>query len=168
MQTAAQPVKQKSKLRARSLIVALLVGGFLFMISLFIKHHASGRWHDGWPAYFCFLLAVSIVPTVFCFNIAARRINWRAFTLAYLFITLISQFWESSLGVPYQWWGYQPEAMMGIRFPAYCGMPIEASLVWVASAWTSIIIYETLVEWFDQKLRYRDIFPLRGPSNESS
>ena len=57
----------------------------------------------------------------------------------------ISQFWEASLAVPYGWWGYEPDQMMGIFFKAHCDLPVEAVLVWTLGSWTTVIIYETIL-----------------------
>jgi hypothetical protein len=77
--------------------------------------------------------------------VAFQFINWRALAVAWLFILTISQFWEASLGVPYGWWGYVPDQMMGIFFKPHCDLPIEAVLVWTLASWTTVIIYETIL-----------------------
>ena len=56
----------------------------------------------------------------------------------------ISQFWEASLGVPYGWWAFQPDQMMGIFLKPHRDPPIEEVLVWTLGSWTTVIIYETI------------------------
>lgn len=55
--------------------------------------------------------------------------------------------WEASLASPYQWWGYQPKAMMGIFLTAWSGLPVEAVFVWLAVTYTAVIIYEVITIW---------------------
>src|SRR6185369_308755 len=78
-------------------------------------------------------------------RIAFQFINWRALTTSWLFITGISQFWEASLAVPYGWWDYERDQMMGIFLKAHCDLPIEAVFVWTLGSWTTVIIYETIL-----------------------
>jgi hypothetical protein len=62
-------------------------------------------------------------------------------------ILLISLFWEATLAVPYQWWGYQQKEMMGISSGAWAGLPIEAVLVWIAVTYGTTIVYEIIKVW---------------------
>jgi hypothetical protein len=61
------------------------------------------------------------------------------------FILGSSQFWEASLAIPYGGWGYHPDQMMGIFLKVHCDLPIEVVLVWTRVAWTTIIVYETIL-----------------------
>jgi hypothetical protein len=47
--------------------------------------------------------------------------------------------------VPYGWWAYVPDQMMGIFLKPHCDLPIEAVLVWTLGTWTTVIIYETIL-----------------------
>jgi hypothetical protein len=53
------------------------------------------------------------IPSGF-FRTAQPFSNWRAFGLTFFLILLVSLLWETTLGVPYGWWGYRPPAMIGI------------------------------------------------------
>ena len=123
----------------------LAAGGVLFGIAWLIRHSIPSESGKAFPGYFLFLLTVSILPSFFCSRVAFQFINWRAFALAWLFILGISQFWEASLGIPYGWWAYEPDQMIGIFLKPYCDLPIEAVLVWTLVAWTTTIIYETIL-----------------------
>jgi hypothetical protein len=123
----------------------VVCGALLFGLAWLVKRHGPEAYRAGLPGYFLFLLAASIVPSAVCFRIAARLINWRAFAFSFSFIFLISLFWEATLGVPYQWWGYRPEQMMGISLRAFCNLPLEAVLVWVFANWTTVLAYESLL-----------------------
>lgn len=139
---AIQPAVEKF---LNSSLSPLLAGAVLFGLAWWIQRHAPGPTRAAVPGYFLFLVAASVVPSMLCFRIAVRWVNWRAFAFSFCFIFLISLFWEATLGVPYQWWGYQPEQMMGISLRAYCDLPLEAALVWVFANWTTVLIYETFL-----------------------
>jgi hypothetical protein len=121
------------------------VGMVLFGIAWLIRRGVPSETGKAFPGYFLFLLIGSIVPSLFCSRIAFQFINWRAFTASWLFVLVISQFWEASLGIPYGWWGYQRDQMMGIFIKPHCDLPIEAVLVWTLGSWTTVIIYETIL-----------------------
>ncbi|MGA7339337.1 MAG: hypothetical protein WBX18_01980, partial [Terracidiphilus sp.] len=71
-------------------------------------------------------------------------INWRALSLTLFMILLISLFWEATLAVPYGWWGYEPQQMLGLFIGAWAGLPLEAVLVWISVTYTTTIVYEVL------------------------
>ncbi|MFO1499389.1 MAG: hypothetical protein U1G07_13500 [Verrucomicrobiota bacterium] len=121
------------------------VGLVLFGIAWLIRRNVPSESGQAFPGYFLFLLVGSILPSLFCSRIAFQFINWRSLTVAWLFILAISQLWEASLGIPYGWWGYVPDQMMGIFLKPHCDLPLEAVLVWTLASWTTVIIYETVL-----------------------
>jgi len=129
----------------RTLLFWLGAGAVLFVIAWGIRRSVPTPSGRAFPGYFLFLLAGSIVPSLFCARVAFLFINWRALTTAWLFTLSISQFWEASLGVPYGWWGYEPDQMMGLFMRPHCDLPIEAVLVWTLGTWSTVIIYESLL-----------------------
>ena len=129
----------------RTLLFWIGLGAVLFAAALAIRSHVPSQSGRAFPGYFLFLLLGSIVPSLFCSRVAFQFINWRALTTGWLFILAISQFWEASLGVPYGWWGYEPDQMMGIFIKPHCNLPLEAVLVWTLGSWTTVICYETVL-----------------------
>jgi hypothetical protein len=123
----------------------LAIGAVLFGAAWWIRQNVPSQSGRAFPGYFLFLLVGSILPSLFCSRVAFHFINWRALTLGWLFILAISQFWEASLALPYGWWGYEPDQMMGIFFKPHCDLPLEAVLVWTLGSWTTVILYETLL-----------------------
>jgi hypothetical protein len=121
------------------------LGLVLFGIAWFIRRSVPSQGGWAFPGYFLFLLVGSIVPSLFCSRIAFQFVNWRALGVSWLFILAISQFWEASLGVPYGWWAYEPDQMLGIFFKPHCDLPVEAVLVWTLGSWTTVIVYETIL-----------------------
>jgi hypothetical protein len=55
--------------------------------------------------------------------------------------------WEATLAVPYGWWGYQQNQMMGLSIGAWTGLPIEAIAVWIAVTYMTAIVYEIVKLW---------------------
>jgi hypothetical protein len=126
--------------------------GYTWSLSLFIipvlgliyKKFGPHPWHEGFPGYFLFLTAIAITPSIVFFPVARCFINWRAFSLAFLFILFVSLFWEATIAVPYQWWGFQPPQMLGLFINGFCGLPIEEPILWMAVTWGAVIVYETV------------------------
>lgn len=87
------------------------------------------------------------MPSVGFFRAAQPFINWRAFSLTFFLILLISLVWEVTLALPYGWWGYRSEALVGIKVGAWHGLPIEGVLVWLAVSYTTVIVYEVIKIW---------------------
>ncbi len=102
---------------------------------------------EGYPDYFTVLVIGGTVPSASLFKSARRYINWRAFSLTIFMILLISLFWEATLAVPYQWWGYQHREMLGIFIGAWSGLPIEAVFVWMSVTYGTVIVYSTMRVW---------------------
>lgn len=123
----------------------LIVGAVLFGIAWLIRRSVPSVSGHAFPGYFLFLLIGSIIPSLFCSRVAFQFINWRSLALSWLFVLAIGQYWEASLGIPYGWWGYQPDQMMGIFLKPFCDLPIEAACVWTLGTWTTVIIYETVL-----------------------
>ena len=125
---------------------SLLVGLALIAAAILYKKLYSPS-PDGFPGYFTLLVIGGMVPSASLFHAARRFINWRAFSLTIFMILLISLFWEATLAVPYQWWGYQEKEMIGIFIGAWAGLPIEAVMVWIAVTYGTTIVYEIMKAW---------------------
>ena len=125
---------------------SLIVGLALIAIAILYKKLHS-PFPQGFPGYFTVLILGGVVPSATLFHTARRFINWRAFSLTIFMILLISLFWEATLAVRYQWWGYQQKEMMGISIGAWAGLPIEAVLVWIAVTYGTTIVYEVMKVW---------------------
>jgi len=141
------------------------VGGVLFGAALAVRSQVPSQTGHAFPGYFLFLLVGSIVPSLFCSRVAFQFINWRALTTSWLVILAISQFWEASLGVPYGWWGYEPDQMMGIFIKPHCDLPLEAVLVWTLGSWTTVICHETILTALHAERRGWSLFGIVAASD---
>ena len=102
---------------------------------------------DGFPGYFIFLALTALVPSSALLPSARPVINWRAFSLATLFVLLVSLLWEATLAIPYGWWNFRDEQMLGLRITAWGRLPIEEVCLWIAVTYATVIIYETVKCW---------------------
>jgi hypothetical protein len=123
-----------------------IVGIFLIGGALVYKKMFSSS-PDGFPGYFIVLVAGGFVPAVSFLPTARPFINWRAFSLTLFFVLLVSLLWEATLAVPYGWWGYRPEQMVGLFIGAWARLPIEAVCVWIAVTYGTVIVFEIFKLW---------------------
>ena len=121
----------------------LILGAVLLAAAWLFKHFVSNV-PDGFPGYFAFILAVSIIPSMLLYKSTVWFINWRAFSFTFFLLILIPLMWEASIAIPYQWWGYHPEVMMGIFIDGWHDLPVEATIVWLAVTYTTVIFYEAV------------------------
>lgn len=124
-----------------------LFAGLLLIAAAILYRKLRSPFPDGFPGYFTVLVIGGMVPSASLFHSSRRLINWRAFSLTMFMILLISLFWEATLAVPYKWWGYQQDQMMGIFIGAWAGLPIEAVIVWIAVTYGTTIVYESTKAW---------------------
>lgn len=122
---------------------SLMVGVVLIAGAVVCKRYLAAD-PDGFPWYFTYLVLVAIVPSVGLFRSVEPFINWRAFSLTLFFVLLVSLLWEATLGLPYEWWNYNHEAMMGIFIDGWTNLPIEAVCVWFAVTYTSVLLFEAI------------------------
>jgi lycopene cyclase domain-containing protein len=137
-----QQFRRLLRLHPESIILAvvLIVGAILF------KKYVSGS-PAGFPGYFIFLALAALVPSAALLPSARPVINWRAFSLAVFFVLLVSLLWEVTLAIPYGWWNFRAEQMLGVRITAWGGLPIEEVCLWMAVTYATVIVYETVKCW---------------------
>ena len=101
----------------------------------------------GFPGYFLFLVIGALGPSAALLPAAMPVINWRALSLTLFTILFTSLLWEVTLALPYGWWGFQPDAMIGLRITAWSGLPIEEIFVWIGVTYATVIVYEIVRRW---------------------
>ena len=119
---------------------ALVVGALLIVGGVVVKK--LGPNPEGFPGFFTFLVVCSIAPAVLFFHTAVSFINWRAVSVALFVMVLVSMMWEATLGIPYEWWGFQQAQMLGFPIHAWSDLPVEEPLVWMMVTFLTVIIYE--------------------------
>ncbi len=137
-----QQFRRLLKLHPESIIlaVALVIGAILF------KKYLSNS-PAGFPGYFIFLALAALVPSAALLSSARPVINWRAFSLTAFFILLVSLMWEVTLAIPYGWWNFRAEQMLGVRITAWGYLPIEEVCLWMTVTYATVIVYETVKCW---------------------
>jgi hypothetical protein len=140
MEERAARVDRLLRIHAKSGIVAI---AFL-VVAIAFKYLGPHSDRAGFPGYLTYLTFVAVVPSLLLFDSAKPLINWRALSLTAFVLMLVSLLWEVTLAIPYGWWGYRERQMVGLFVPAWGRLPIEAVLVWIASTWGTVILYESM------------------------
>ena len=123
------------------LAVVLIAAAFAYQ-RLFLPNPA-GRF----PGYWIFLVLVSLGPSSMLLPTARPMINWRALSLTIFMILLISLLWEVTLALPYGWWNFREQQMIGIRVTAWSYLPIEEVYIWIGVSYSTVIVYEIVKRW---------------------
>lgn len=136
---------------------SVVLGALLIAAAAVYKRHFSDA-AEGFPWYFTYLTLAAIVPSAGFFHTARPFVNWRAFSFTFFLMLFISLLWEVTLALPYGWWGFRPEALIGLRIDAWSGLPIEEPLVWMAVSYTTVIVYEVIKIWLALGTRALEAF----------
>jgi hypothetical protein len=136
---------------------SVTIGIGLILIAIAYKKYLSQS-SNGFPWYFIYITIVGLIPSMAFYNSAKRFINWRAFSFTFFIMVLISLIWETTLALPYQWWGFQDLAMMGIYIGAWHNLPIEEIVVWFSVSYATIIIYESIKIWLASHKTLKQLF----------
>lgn len=140
--TEAKKISRLLRFHPTSLAVAVAL---IVMAIVYKKLFAPNP--AGFPGYFVFLVVGTLVPAASFFPTARQFINWRAFSITLFFILLVSLLWEATLAVPYGWWGYREDQMLGVSIKAWSRLPIEAVCVWIAVTYATTIVFEVVKLW---------------------
>ncbi len=125
---------------------SLLIGAMLLLAAIGYKNIFAVN-NQGFPWYFTYLIFAAIIPAVGLYPTVKTFVNWRAVSFTCTTMLLISLMWEVTLALPYGWWGYNSDAMMGIYIKPWNNLPLEAVVVWLTVSFTSIFIYEAIKIW---------------------
>jgi len=125
---------------------SVILGVVLIAATIVYRKFVSGA-SDGFPWYFIYLVCASLIPSAGFFYTAQRFINWRAFSFTFFLLLLMSLLWEVTLALPYGWWEYRSNILIGLHIGAWSGLPIEAVCVWLAVSFTTVITYEVIKIW---------------------
>jgi hypothetical protein len=91
-------------------------------------------------------------------------VNWRAFSVTFLYLLVTSIVWEAFLALQRGWWWYQPRAMVGVWLDSLSTepmrrLPLEAVLVWIAAPFSSVLTYEAIKAWQYCRRPDKPIYP---------
>ena len=136
---------------------SVIIGVVLVLLAAAYKKLLSQS-TDGFPWYFTYITVVALIPSMAFYKSTKPFINWRALSFTFFIMVLISLVWETTLALPYQWWGFQDRAMMGLLIGAWHNLPIEEIIVWFSVSYASIIIYETIKIWLTSRKTLTQLF----------
>jgi hypothetical protein len=125
---------------------SVVLGVVLIAAAIGYRKFISGS-SEGFPWYLVYLACASLIPSAGFFYTARQFINWRAFSFTFFLLLLISLLWEVTLALPYGWWEYRDNILIGLHIGAWSGLPIEAVCVWLAVTFTTVITYEVIKIW---------------------
>ena len=142
----------------KSLVLGIaLIGGAILFRHFFVAA-------PGFPGYFIFLVVGAVGPSALLCPSALPVINWRAFGLTFFLMLLISLLWEATMALPYGWWGFRDEQMLGIYITAWSRLPIEEVCIWCFVTYATTILYEVIRRWKSSGKRAAHAFLGRPPS----
>lgn len=121
--------------------------GYAAALFLAVWAYKKFGWHPynrGFPIYAFFLIMGVLAPNLIFWQTVRTFVNQRALVFTMMTVILVSLLWEVTLGIPYGWWGYRMDAMMGIRIRPWFDLPVEAVFLWVVSGWGNVTLYELL------------------------
>ena len=118
----------------------------LIVAALVVKK--LGPYPEGFPGYFTFIVLLGLLPSVFLMRSIQYLINWRALMFTVFVLLAMSIVYEATLGVPYGWWKYQNDQMIGILIGAWSYLPVEAVIIWLIIGFVAVLLFETLRAWF--------------------
>jgi hypothetical protein len=102
----------------------------------------------GVPGYFVFIMTAGVLPTVLLIRTVKEFVNWHGMVFSFFSLVFVSVIWEASLAVPYSWWSYKSEQMLGIFIHGWSDLPFEAVMVWTIGVWDAVLIYECFRVFF--------------------
>lgn len=117
-------------------------GGLALLLVAAAAAWKRGSGATGFPAYLAYLLLVPVPVTLGLLSRALPLINRAALGWTVGVTVALSAVWEAMFALPSGWWGYNPQALLGITWGP--GLPLEAILVWVLAPITSVVVFESL------------------------
>ena len=125
---------------------SLALAAFLIAAALAYQKYVL-RVPGRFPGYFIYLVLFATLPSAALLPTARSVINWRALSLAMFMLLITSLLWEVTLALPYGWWNFREQQMLGIRITAWSQLPIEEVYVWIAVTYSTVILYEIIKRW---------------------
>ena len=130
---------------------ALGVAVVLIAAAVLIRKYGPAAGQPGFPGWAIFLILIGFLPAGLFYNAVRDTVNWRAFAFTALTTMFISVIWEVTLALPYQWWAFREEQMLGLYIGAWTGIPIEEPVLWVLVSFTTIISYEAVRKMLERR-----------------
>jgi hypothetical protein len=131
----AKKVKRLLSLNWRLLALMLAI----LIVGVYAKRLLGS---EGYPVYLFLQVLIVGAPIVFLYTQVRPFINTRALLMVMVLQVLVSVIWEVTAAVPYGWWGYKPDGMIGTLVRPWSDLPIEACLFWIGVGWSATFVHE--------------------------
>lgn len=138
-------------------LAAALIGAALLYQRLVVRTPGT------FPGYFVYLVLFALLPSSALLPGARPVINWRALSLTMFILLVTSLLWEVTLALPYGWWNFRDQQMLGIRVTAWSRLPVEEVYIWISVSYSTVIVYEIVKRWKSSGRSLRHA--LLGPGN---
>ena len=122
----------------------ILGGGVAILVAVLTYHNLQTTSVSTFPGYFLAMVSLALVPVSLLAKATRAIVSWPALTAIAYSGLLVSVMWEALLAVPYQWWVYRPQQIIGPRIPGWTDAPAEAPLLWISTGLIVFVAYETL------------------------
>lgn len=99
------------------------------------------------PLYAVWLLLGAGISSSIMLGACIDHVNWRSFAATALYMTLLSVLFEITVALPYGWWGFEDQILLGVRFTAWWDLPVEQLFLYVINTYEIVLVYETVVLW---------------------
>src|SRR5439155_4656955 len=91
---------------------SVALGAVLIAAAIIYRKFFSGA-PEGFPWYFVYLACASLIASAGFFDTARRFINWRAVSLTFFLLLLVSLCWDVGLALPYGCCEDRPRVVIG-------------------------------------------------------
>lgn len=147
--------------RDPAMAMARVPASFIPTVRRFSRRLRIGLFLDAFPqagallavgcvALVCRLFVPSVAP--YLYRTVRHFMNWPAFAVTVLYVIATSIVWEVTLALSRGWWGFQPDAMVGVYVQAWDSamsrFPIEEIGVWLAAPFFTLLTYEFAKAFF--------------------
>ncbi len=116
------------------------------MFALLLAGYAAKQYYGGGgiPVYFFLQILIVASPLTLLYTRIRPFINTRALLMVMVLQVLVSVIWEATAALPYGWWDYKHEYMIGGFVHPWANLPIEACFFWVAVGWAAMFLHEAM------------------------
>ncbi len=108
------------------------------------------------PIYWAFLVFTAAIPTLALGKRLGNLVNWPAFSFTFVLMVLISVILAVTTAVPYKWWAFETDVMIGFYFNAWFGVPIEQTFLYLVTPWVAVLWLEAVHLWRFRELTAAD------------
>jgi hypothetical protein len=111
----------------------------------------SGMETAKFPWYWTFLVCTAVVPTAVMGRRVGNLVNWPALSFCTVAMVLISVILSITTALPYQWWSFEDDVMIGVYFNTWYGVPLEQLVLYCITPIVTAFWLELIHAWLYRK-----------------